>query len=95
MVAEPPCHPVSILTLSITAHHKKVGVTRYDHTNGDTKYIAIFPDISKSGSRPQKSPKKKPKNGSLNRDLLKFFNRYGIFWVPPDESSCPDGSKYV
>ena len=36
-----------------------------------------------------------PKNGSLNRDLLKFFNRYGIFWVPPGESSCPDGSEYV
>ena len=39
--------------------------------------------------------KKSPKNGSLNRDLLKFFNRYGIFWVPPGESSCPDGSEYV
>ena len=32
-----------------------------------------------------------PKNRSLNRDLLKFLNRYGIFWVPPGESSCPDG----
>ena len=32
---------------------------------------------------------------SLNRDLLKFLNRYGIFWVPPGESSCPDGSEYV
>ena len=39
--------------------------------------------------------KKSPKNGSLNRDLLKFLNRYGIFWVPPGESSCPDGSEYV
>ena len=36
-----------------------------------------------------------PKNGSLNCDLLKFLNRYGIFWVPPGESSCPDGSEYV
>ena len=35
------------------------------------------------------------KNGSLNRDTLNFFNRYGIFWVPPGESSCPDGSEYV
>ena len=51
--------------------------------------------ICKSGSRPQKSPKKSPKNGSLNRDLLKLLNRYGIFWVPPGESSCPDGSEYV
>ena len=39
--------------------------------------------------------KKSPKNGSLNRDLLKFLNSYGIFWVPPGESSCPDGSEYV
>ena len=39
--------------------------------------------------------KNSPKNGSLNRDLLKFLNRYGIFWVPPGESSCPDGSEYV
>ena len=51
--------------------------------------------LCKSGSRPQKSPKKSPKNGSLNRDLLKFLNRYGIFWVPPGESSCPGGSEYV
>ena len=41
----------------------------------------------------QKLPKK---NGSLNRDLLNFFlHRYGIFWVPPGESSCPGGSEYV
>ena len=39
--------------------------------------------------------KKRPKDGSLNRDLLKFLNTYGIFWVPPGESSCPDGSEYV
>ena len=32
---------------------------------------------------------------SLNRDLLKFLNWYGIFWVPPGVSSCPDGSEYV
>ena len=23
------------------------------------------------------------------------FNRYGVFWVPPGESLCPDGSEYV
>ena len=28
-------------------------------------------------------------------DLLKILNRYGIFWVPLGESSCPDGSEYV
>ena len=37
---------------------------------------------------------KNPKNGSQNRDLLKFLNRYGIFWVTPGESSCTDGSEY-
>ena len=42
-----------------------------------------------------KNHQKIPKNGSLNRDLLNFLNRYGIFWVLPGESSCPDGSEYV
>ena len=36
-----------------------------------------------------------PKNGSLNRDLLNFFYRYGIFWMPLGESSHPGGSEYV
>ena len=42
-----------------------------------------------------KMTKNRQKNGSLNRDLLNFWYRYGIFWVPPDESSCPGGSEYV
>ena len=59
------------------------------------KFWKLLNSLCKSGFRPQKSQKKSPKNGSLNRDLLKFLNRYGIFWVPPGESSCPDGSEYV
>ena len=39
--------------------------------------------------------KKAQKNESLNCNLLKFLNRYGIFWVPPGESSCQDGSEHV
>ena len=39
--------------------------------------------------------KNRPKNGSLNRDLLNFLYRYGIFWMPPGESSHPGGSEYV
>ena len=39
--------------------------------------------------------KNRQKNGSLNRDLLNFFYRYGIFWMPPGESSHPGGSEYV
>ena len=35
------------------------------------------------------------KNGSLNRDLLNFLYRYGIFWMPPGESSHPGGSECV
>ena len=35
------------------------------------------------------------KNGTLNRDLLNFLYRYGIFWMPPGESSHPGGSEYV
>ena len=47
--------------------------------------------LYKSGSNPQKSPK----NDTLNHDLLKIFNRYGIFWMISGESSCPGGSEYV
>ena len=43
---------------------------------------------------PNFRPKMK-KNGSLNRDLLNFLYRYGIFWMPPGESSHPGGSEYV
>ena len=39
--------------------------------------------------------RKSPKNRSLNRDLLNFVYRYGIFQMPPGESSCPGGSEYV
>ena len=42
-----------------------------------------------------RNDQKSPKNGSLNRDLLNFFYRYGIFWMPPGESSHPGGSEYV
>ena len=38
---------------------------------------------------------KSPKNGSHNRDLLKYLHIYGIYWVLPGESPCPDGSEYV
>ena len=34
-------------------------------------------------------------NGSLNRNLLNFLYGYGIFWMPPGESSHPGGSEYV
>ena len=51
--------------------------------------------LCKSGSRPQKLAKKAQKNRSLNRDLLNFLYRYGIFWMPPGESSHPGGSEYV
>ena len=43
-------------------------------------YINSTPDL--------RNDEKLPKNGSLNRDLLNFFNRYGIFWVPPGEWSA-------
>ena len=39
--------------------------------------------------------KNRQKNGSLNRDLLKFLYCYGIFWMPLGESSHPGGSYYV
>ena len=39
--------------------------------------------------------KNRQKNGTLNRDLLNFLYWYGIFWMPPGESSHPGGSEYV
>ena len=51
--------------------------------------------LCKSGSRPQKSPKKAQKTDHSIAIYSNFLNRYGIFWVPPGESSCPDGSEYV
>ena len=42
-----------------------------------------------------RNDKNRQKNGSLNRDLLNFLYRYGIFWMPPGESSHPGGSEYV
>ena len=38
--------------------------------------------------------KNRQKNGALNRDLLNFLYRYGIFWVPLGDSSYPGGSEY-
>ena len=39
--------------------------------------------------------KNRKKNGPLNRNLLNFLYRYGIFWMPSGESSHPGGSEYV
>ena len=39
--------------------------------------------------------KNRQKKGSLNRDLLNFVYRYGIFWMPPGDSSHPGGSENV
>ena len=40
----------------------------------------------------QKSPKKRI---TQLRFAQFFFYRYGIFWMPPGESSHPGGSEYV
>ena len=58
-----------------------------NYENRQIRYIILAPDL--------RNHKKSPKKGSLNRDLLKLLKRYGIFWVPLGESSCPDGSEYV
>ena len=48
------------------------------------KFWKSLNSLCKSGSRPQKSPKKPKKRTTQSR-----------FWVPPGESSCPDGSEYI
>ena len=59
------------------------------------KFWKSLNSLCKSGSRPQKSPKKAQKTDHSIAIYSNFFNRYGIFWVPPGESSCPGGSEYV
>ena len=47
------------------------------------------------GSRAQKSPKIAQKTGHLIAITHCFLKRYGIDWVVPGESSCPEDSEYV
>ena len=35
------------------------------------------------------------KNGSVDRDLLNILYMYGIFYMPPSESSCTGNSEHV
>ena len=49
---------------------------------------------NKSYIRPQKSPKKKPKNDH-SIAIFSIFYRYGITFMVRGESSCPDGLEYV
>ena len=58
--------------------------------NAQILKIAVFA-IYKTSEITKISPKKR----SLNRDLLNFFYRYGIFFMVRGESSCPDGLEYV
>ena len=59
------------------------------------KFLKVTDFAMKSGLPTSEITKNSPKNISLNRDLLNFFNRYGRSWVIPGESSCPDGSEYI
>ena len=57
--------------------------------------LVWFPNPFAAGSQMGTLSSHCEKNGSLNRDLLNFLYRYGIFWMPPGESSHPGGSEYV
>ena len=61
---------------------------------GDIQILKIANLLKKSDSRPQKSPKI-PQKSLHSIAICSIFNRYGIFWMIPGESSCPDGSEYV
>ena len=39
--------------------------------------------------------KNRQKKRITKSDLRNFLYRYGIFWMPPGESSHPGGSEYV
>ena len=59
--------------------------------NGYMRQLQMFQKVEYGGGPifkvvlTQKSPKKKPKNGSLNRNLLKFLNWYGIFILTQED----------
>ena len=50
--------------------------------NRQIRYIILAPDL--------RNHPKYPKNGSLNRDLLKFLHRYDIYCQTYSKSSCPE-----
>ena len=62
---------------------------------GNTPKTTTADFIIKSGLPTSEITKNGQKNGSLNRDLLKNFPIYGIFYMLPGEFSCPNGSKHV
>ena len=69
----------NIIISNISRHH-------FEITTFCTK-LSIYFTIN---SVPElRDDQKSPKNGSLNRDLFNFLYRYGIFWMPPGESSHP------
>merc|ERR1711899_546003 len=69
--------------------------TRFQKCSQSGKNGSKHPMLSISMAYNVISCKKVKKNRSLNRDLLNFLYRYGIFWMPPGESSHPGGSEYV
>ena len=85
MVLNTQCY--QYLWLAMWFHVKKIG------RNTQKIKIADFTMWIRLPS--SEMTKKRQKNGSLNRDLLNFLYRYGIFWMPPGESSHPGGSEYV
>ena len=81
-----------------TPCYKYLWLTMWFHTKRSKEMLKKLKSLillCKFGSRAQKWRKIAKKNGSLNRNLLNFLYRYGIFWMLPGESSCPGGSKNV
>ena len=78
--------------LSVPMAYNVISCTKIpkEHSNNQNRqfyYVNLAPEL--------RNDENLPKNGSLNRNLLNFLNRYGIFKMLPGESSCLDGSEYV
>ena len=78
--------------LSISIAYNVISCKKSKETLKKSKLLILQ---CKFGSRAQKWPKIAKKTDHSIAIYSIFLYRYGIFWMPPGESSHPGGSEYV